>query len=67
MAQIGSKDIKKTGTTNITEHRINLQLWEKIFETNSCFHVKSSISIFQDFLNSIEKTLILGGRLSSRL
>ena len=45
----------------------------KIFETNSSFHVKesalreSSISIFQLFFTSIDKSFILGRGLSTRL
>ena len=42
----------------------------KIFETNSRFHVKlrgSLISVFQEFFASIDKIVILAGRLGTRL
>ena len=49
---------------------------QKIFETNSSFHVKSTtgkghhgkstISVFQEIFTSADKIFILGGRLSTR-
>ena len=46
---------------------------DKIFETNSSFHMEQGITgkvqflFFKSFFTSIEKNFILGGRLSPRL
>ena len=46
---------------------------DKTFETNSSFHVKEGTTgkfqflFFQEFFAGIEKTSILGGRLSTRV
>ena len=39
---------------------------DKIFDTNSSFHVKYHTTVFQEFFGSVDKTLILGGRLDTR-
>ena len=59
--------ISKLGESgNFYNHRQNV--WDKLWFSCEIGHYrKSSISIFQEFLASIEKNLILGGRLSTRL
>ena len=47
--------------------RIVPTITHKIFETNSSFHVKSFISVFEKFSASISETYILAGSLGTRL
>ena len=57
---------------DFSEMGLGLQSWPKYFRQTVVFceiapYGKSSISIFQEFFASIDRILILGARLSTRL